>query len=128
MNLCELKRLNRSGNLERVRVAVDENPDLLCYGGKALHWASEHEPHIVKLLLERGADVNAVNVKEDSEFFGVTPLLMNALMKDDCGEVTKLLLDSGADSSVTFQGKTVAQIAEEKGNTRIMAVLREAQV
>ena len=82
-----------------------EADELNCYGGKPLHWASEHQPHIVELLLDRGANVNSVNTRQDSEFFGVTPLLMNALMKDDCAEVTKRLLDAGADTTVSFRGE-----------------------
>ena len=122
---------SHNGHAEIVTLLLDAGADieadeLNCYSGKPLHWASEHEPAIVKLLLERGANVNAVNVREDSDFFGVTPLLMNALMKDDCAEATKLLLDAGAHTTVTFKGKTVVQIAEENGNTRILEVLRQA--
>ena len=104
-----------------------EADELNCYGGKPLHWASEHQPHIVKLLLDRGANVNSVNAKQGSEFFGVTPLLMNALMKDDCAKVTKLLLDAGADTTVRFKDKTAKQIAEDKGNTEILKVLQEEE-
>ena len=67
-------------------------------------------------------------MKDGSDYFGITPLLMNALMKDDCAEATKLLLDAGADTTVTFNGKTVAEIADETGNTKILEVLRQAQV
>jgi ankyrin repeat protein len=103
-----------------------EGDEINCYGGKPLHWASEHEPHVVQLLIERGANVNSINVRHESEFYGVTPLLMNALMTDDCADATKLLLDAGADTSVKYQGKTVVEIAEEKGNSRILAVLHQA--
>lgn len=57
--------------------------------GKPLYWASEHEPHIVRLPLDRGANPNSVNADGDSEFFGITPLLMNVLMKDDCAVVLR---------------------------------------
>ena len=50
-------------------------------------------------FVDRGANVNSVNAKQGSEFFGVTPLLMNALMKDDCAKLLKLLLDAGADTT-----------------------------
>ena len=40
---------------------------------------------------------------------------MNVLMKDDCAEVTCLLLDAGADASFQFIGKSLIEIAEEKG-------------
>jgi uncharacterized protein len=121
---------SHNGHAEIVSMLLDAGADieadeLNCYGGKPLHWASEHEPHIVKLLLERGANVDAVNVRAESEFCGVTPLLMNALMTDDCAEATQLLLEAGADPSVRHGGKSVVEIAEEKGNHKILAVLRE---
>ncbi len=119
-----------NGHAEIVRLLLDAGADIEadeinCYGGKPLHWASEHEPDIVRLLLERGADVNAMNVRVDSEFCGVTPLQMNVLMKDDCAEVTELLLKAGADPTVIFQGKTVVEIARDKGNQRILATLQQ---
>ena len=47
----------------------------------------------------------SVNAKQDSEFFGMTPLLMNVMMKDDCAKATKLLLDASADATVRFKVK-----------------------
>jgi hypothetical protein len=35
------------------------------------------------VLLDRGADVNSRNRKADSQFHGMTPLIMNATQKDD---------------------------------------------
>lgn len=120
---------SHNGHEEVVTLLLDAGADIEadeinCYGGKPLHWASEHEPHIVKLLLQRGAEVNSLNMKQDADYFGVTPLLMNALMKDDCAEATRLLLEAGADATIRFQGKTAERIAEEKGNTSILAALR----
>ncbi len=104
-----------------------EADEINCYGGKPLHWASEHEPHIVKLLLARGANANAVNRLEKSDFYGVTPLLMNALMTDDCAEATELLLAAGADSTMRFKGQTAQEIAAGNNNVRIYAVLAAHQ-
>jgi ankyrin repeat protein len=123
---------SHNGHTEIVMMLLDAGADIEadeinCYGGKPLHWASEHEPHIVNLLLERGADVNSINVKEDSDFFGITPLMMNALMTDDCAEATRLLLEAGADATVTYHGKTVVEVAEEKGNSRVLTILRQVQ-
>ena len=122
-----------NGHTEIVTMLLDAGADIEadeinCYGGKPLHWASEHEPHIVKLLLERGANVNSVNRRAESDFFGITPLLMNTLMTDDCADATELLLAAGADTTVTYRGKSVAEVAEEKGNVKILAVLRAAGV
>ena len=96
-----------------------------CYGGKPLHWASEHAPDAVALLLRHGADVNSRNLKADSDFFGMTPLIMNATQRDDCAEVTALLLAAGADiHAEDAAGKTALAHALARGLTNIAAVLR----
>ncbi len=117
-----------NGHAETVQLLLDAGADIEadeinCYGGKPLHWASEHEPHIVKILLERGAAVDATNVHPESKYFGVTPLQMNVLMDDDCAEATRLLIDAGADVTVQHKGKSLREIAETKGNLRILALL-----
>ena len=102
-----------------------EADEINCYGGKPLHWASEHAPACVRVLLERGADVNSRNRKTDTEFYGMTPLIMNATQKDDCSEVTELLTSAGADvTAVDAKGKTALGHARERGLTRIQEVLR----
>jgi len=119
-----------NGHAEIVSMLLDAGADIEadeinCYGGKPLHWASEKQIHVVKLLLDRGAKVDSLNALKDSTYFGFTPLLMNTMMPDDCGEITRLLIDAGADTSVTFEGKTLKDIAQEKGNAKILAVLNE---
>jgi ankyrin repeat protein len=101
-----------------------EADEINCYGGKPLHWASEHAPASVRVLLERGADVNSRNRKADSEFHGMTPLIMNATQKDDCSEVTELLIAAGADlAAIDAKGKTALYHAREHGLTKIQQVL-----
>ena len=119
-----------NGHVEIVALLLDagaeiEADEINCYGGKPLHWASEHEPETVSLLLHRGAHVNARNTKPDSQFYGVTPLIMNATQKNDCSEATELLLQGGADISATdTKGKTALNHATEHGLVRITSVLR----
>lgn len=105
-----------------------EADEINCYGGKPLHWASEHAPAAVRVLLDRGANVNSRNVKVDSENCGMTPLIMNATQKEDCAEVTAMLIDAGADiGAVDGQGKSALDYAEQCGLHRIAAVLRGAR-
>lgn len=119
---------SHNGHLEIVELLLEAGADIEadeinCYGGKPLHWASEHEPEVVELLLRHGARVDSLNVKSGGEFEGITPLGMNALMKDDCAEVTGLLIAAGADSSVEFKGRSLIQIAEDQGNHKILEAL-----
>jgi ankyrin repeat protein len=105
--------------------ANPEADEINCYGGKPLHWASEHAPAAVRVLLDRGADVNSRNRKADSDFYGMTPLIMNATQKNDCSEVTELLIRAGAlVTAVDAKGKTALDHAREHGLTRIQEVLQ----
>jgi ankyrin repeat protein len=50
---------------------------------------------------------------------------MNATQRNDCSEVTELLIAAGADlNAVDATGKTALAHALERGLTRITAVLR----
>lgn len=117
-----------NGHLEIVEILLDAGADIEadeinCYGGKPLHWASESKPKVVELLLARGAKVDSLNVKSGGSYEGITPLGMNVLMEDDCAEITEQLIAAGADTSVTFEGQTLPEIAKEKENAKILAVL-----
>jgi len=102
-----------------------EADEINCYGGKPLHWSSEHAPAAVRVLLDRGANVDSRNCKADSEFYGMTPLIMNATQKNDCSEVTELLISAGADiAAVDVKGKTAFTHAQERGLMKIQEVLR----
>jgi uncharacterized protein len=119
-----------NGFVEIVEMLLDagamiDADEINCYGGKPLHWASEHSPRTVELLLRRGAKVDSRNLKQDSEFYQMTPLIMNATQKEDCAEVTELLINAGADVfAKDATGKTALDYAIESRNHRIEAVLR----
>ncbi|HET6383683.1 MAG TPA: ankyrin repeat domain-containing protein [Armatimonadota bacterium] len=104
--------------------AVIEADEINCYGGKPLHWASEHAPGAVELLLSRGANVNSRNIKRDSDLFGMTPLIMNATQHNDCGEAAELLCAAGADVNATDgKGHTALDHALHRKLGQITAVL-----
>lgn len=119
-----------NGNVEIVEMLLDAGADIEadetnCYGGKPLHWASEHEPKTVEVLLKRGALVDSRNERAESDLFGMTPLIMNATQKNDCSEVAELLLAAGADiHAVDAQGRTALAHATQRNLTRIPEVLR----
>jgi ankyrin repeat protein len=94
-------------------------------GGKPLHWASEHAPDSVRVLLGRGANVNSRNTRPGSKFFQMTPLMWNATQKDDCSEITEILIEAGAEiNAVDAAGKTALDHAREHKLPRIEGTLR----
>lgn len=122
---------SHNGYVEIVELLLNAGADIEAdeinwIGGKPLHWASEHAPKVVKLLLERGANVNARNIKKDSDLFEFTPLIMNASQGDDCSEATELLIAAGADPSLAdANGKTAMDHAAGQKNNRILSVLKK---
>ncbi len=75
---------------------------LLLEGATLLHVAAEFgNPEAVKLLLARGAEVNARAATDEAGSGGQTPIFHSASQFGDAGlEVTALLLKHGADLSV----------------------------
>ena len=67
----------------------------------------------VKLLLSKGAEVNA------ADYRGYTPLMHAAQYDRDALDVVRLLLDYGANANVIAEGQTAASIAARR-------LLREA--
>ena len=72
------------------------------------------------------SQVDSRNVLETSDFHGATPLIMNARQRDDCSEVTTVLLEAGADIHVQdAKRKTALARGLEKNLKRIPDVLRQ---
>jgi hypothetical protein len=78
-------------------------------GGTLLHVAAEYCNAVAaRLLLDRGAKVNAPASLDNVGIGGQTPIFHSASQFDDRGlEVTRLLLDQGAD--LTFRAKVPGQ-------------------
>lgn len=75
---------------------------LVLEGGTLLHVAAEYcNPDAARLLLDRGAGVNARAEVNDAGVGGQTPIFHSASQFGDKGlEVTRLLLDHGADATI----------------------------
>ena len=101
-------------------IEVDE---IGLYGGKPLHWASEHAPRCVEALVSRGANPNARNLMK-GEFEGFTPLHMMARQRQECVECAEMLLQAGADPlALDALGRTPLDIAKEGGRSQVIAFL-----
>lgn len=89
-------------------------------GRSALHVGVDRgNIKIVKALLEAGAKVNA----RDPE--GRTPLFL-AVKNRDLHHLVEPLLDAGADPRIkNKEGKNALDIAEERGDTRLLQLLRK---
>lgn len=118
----------RAGNLQEIQAALDAGVHIntnISYSDEfpratPLHIASRFgTPEVVKLLLEKGADVNA---HRD----GWTPL--HEAASRGKSEIVLLLLQYGADSSIrNKQGKTAADIARDNNQQDTVFVLSVAQ-
>lgn len=89
-------------------------------GWSPLHYAAAYGgTKVAALLIEKGADVNA------RDYPGDTPLHLAA----DQGQVqmVALLLKAGADPTIAAGGKTPLGVAEYKGQTTIVKILRDAE-
>ncbi|HWD40602.1 MAG TPA: ankyrin repeat domain-containing protein [Fimbriimonas sp.] len=117
-----------NGHVESLRYLLEhgaliEGDEIGLYGGKPLHWASEHAPECVELLLAGGADPNSRNLMKN-DFEGFTPLHMMASQRNQCIECAELLLRAGADKSLLdAKGRTPLQVAAQGGRDRVVSFL-----
>jgi ankyrin len=108
-----LMAVARTGNVDAARLLLDAGADVNAFeqwgGQSALMWASSQKhPRLVKLLIERGAHVNARGVvrdwqrritaeprPKDLQRGGFTPLLYAA--REGCVDCARYLVQAGAD-------------------------------
>ena len=115
-------------HVEVVRYLLDNGAlidadEIGLYGGKPLHWAAEHAPSCVALLLERGADPNSRNLRK-GEFEGFTPLHMMARQREQELECARLLIEAGADTALTdARGHTALDVATANGREKVVKFL-----
>ena len=100
--------------------------DGLLHGASLLHRAAERgHGAVVELLIQRGADVNAVIPQRDRTL-RVTPLLRN-VFREGGGEedVVRLLLAAGADPEIRIADWSALSAAAGAGNLGVVKVLLE---
>ena len=108
------------GSITELAELLDANPDLLhqrfsdldfgttaarmltLRGGTLLHVAAEFQAiHAARLLLDRGADVNATAMVDETGMGGQTPIFHAATQRADAGlPLVQLLVERGADLTV----------------------------
>ena len=112
------------GRLDRVHELVDADPELArAYAPDGFHplglAAFFRHPDVVRFLLERGADVDAVARNARIK----TTALQAAAASGD-NESARLLLEAGADVNTTQPGGfTALHAAAAEGNTELMELL-----
>jgi hypothetical protein len=120
------------GHIEVVRLLL-ENGAQINSANSPYHFtaltqaAKKGHPAIVRLLLDRGADVSIPDA------WG-TPILWWAVRDAGNPEVVQLLLQHGADPGVKGREIDIMQdwrppltVAQEKGNTRVIRLLQQAE-
>lgn len=123
MKLTLLQAAKHNKTLQAWQVLAD-NPEQVhlidVLGNTALHFtAGKNNAALVKLLLEKGLDVDATNVQH------VSPLFLAA--SNDALEVVNLLLDYGADPNISnVNHATPLYMAARHGHTRTVNALMEA--
>jgi len=140
----------RAGSVDVAEYLILQGANVNGYEGRwsPLQEAAEYSKEMVELLLDKGANINAVPLHSplDEEFFDVVELLIDrgadVNIKDDKGrtplhiatwyaaknkpKVVELLIAKGADINARDNnGKTALSLAKENGNTEIVEILRK---
>jgi ankyrin repeat protein len=118
----KVEKDNSNPSLAVIKALLDAGADVNIAtngGNTALQEAAlQGNPEITKLLLERKAEINAVNQWNE------TALIVCGL-KSGSAEVAQLLLNAGADTTVKdVDGITAQEMAEKTGNLAVLNVLK----
>jgi hypothetical protein len=117
----DILEASRSGELQLVQTILDRDTTAIRMsndrGSTALHFAAENgHLQIVELLLDRGADVEVIDVDGD------TPLMCAAITGQS--EIFKMLLSRGADADVLNVNENgVLHYAAMSGSVEIVRLL-----
>lgn len=98
--------------------------------GSALHYAAmTHRVAIARLLIDLGVDVNlpARRISSFRNDYGLTPLMYAAMTERNDPALVQLLIERGAKlDAQTAAGETALMLAQQRGETRIVAALKAA--
>lgn len=128
-NCANLYTSVRTGNVEDTKIAIAKGDDVNAIGdGKSLLYSAilyptlldsrkvKESTEIARLLIEKGADVNAMN------YDGERPLHIASLYGNV--EIVKLLIDRGADvNCINPESETPLHKAARNGNIEIIKLL-----
>jgi len=98
----------KANNLERVKELIKNGADVMAsneYGYTPLHKACMNKSNfeIAKLLIEKGADVNAKLSENNNDYTGYSTL--HFAVKENNFKLTKLLVENGADVNAIVSKK-----------------------
>ncbi len=115
----------RKGQTEKIRILLETDVDVDAVddsGRTALHWAVDYDVKDIaglKLLLDRGADVNVQDTDGNT-------VLMGAVFGRE-SSTAQFLLDAGADANmIDIEGKTALHLAAQHGYWDMITILLSA--